>query len=687
MNTMDADGRGPEPVSDSSKLQQEIDRARAEIFALRRLLNEREMQIDDMLSSTSWRVMAPLRNIGDRFKQQRWLAGLGLAKSRRGPSFAIDPSEYQRWMRLYSTVDDGMRARLAAHVDRLPARPLISVIMPSYNIDPKWVEEAIGSVRRQIYPHWELCISDDASTVAGVRELLEREAAGDKRIKVTFRAVNGHISANSNTALDLATGDYVALMDADDLLPPDALFWVAHEIALHPDTDLIFSDEDKIDDAGHRFDPYFKPAWNAALMLSQNAFCHLGVFRRSLVEHVGRFREGYEGAQDHDLVLRCADATAPEHIRHIPRILYHWRASEQSTAAGLDSKPYAWQAGHRAIEDHLQRRGIGGRVEPAVGSFYQVVYAAPGAPPRISIIMPTTMRNSATPRCLQSVLTKTRYKNFELLLVASDRDLEAGHARGKFASMLNDPRVRAIAHKSAPFNFSWVNNRGAAEAHGELLCFLNDDVEVISEDWLDQLVARIGIDGVGAVGPMLYYPSGLVQQAGVLLGIGGVADHAFRHLRPGQVGYFGRAALEQDYSCLTAACLLVRRELFEAINGFDVTLPTAFNDVDLCIRMRRAGARLVWTPAAKMIHHESTTFGPHDSPVRAGQFSRDVEVMRERWHEVLDNDPSYNPNLSLDPGHQFQLTAPPRTSFWSGALEPGSLDAPVSRTSALKTGG
>jgi GT2 family glycosyltransferase len=680
---MDAKGPGPEPASEADRLQQEIERSRAEIFALRRLVNERELQIDDMLSSTSWRITAPLRNLGDRFKQQRWLARFSLAASRRGPSFAIDPSEYERWTRLYSTVDDGAHARLSAHVDRLPARPLISVIMPSYNIDPKWVSEAISSVRRQIYPRWELCISDDASTTPGLRELLEREAATDTRIRVTFRPVNGHISANSNSAFDLASGDYIALMDADDLLPPDALFWVAHEIALHPETDLIFSDEDKIDDAGHRFDPYFKPAWNPALMLSQNAFCHLGVFRRSLVEQVGRFREGYEGAQDHDLALRCADATTADRIRHIPRVLYHWRASAQSTAAGLDSKPYAWQAGHRAIEDSLKRRGINGRVEPALGSFYQVIYAAPDPLPHVSIIMPTTMLNKVTPRCLQSVLTKTRYANFELLLVASDRDHEAARARGRFASFLKDRRVRAVEHKSAPFNFSWVNNRGAVEARGDLLCFLNDDVEVISEDWLDQLVARIGVDGVGAVGPMLFYPSGLVQQAGVLLGVGGVADHAFRNMRPGQTGYFGRAALEQDYSCLTAACLLVRRELFEAVNGFDVTLPTAFNDVDLCIRMRHVGARLVWTPAAQMYHHESTTFGPHNSPGRAGQFSRDVEIMRERWHDALDNDPSYNPNLSLDPKHQFQLAAPPRTIFASSTFELGTHDASISRTSAL----
>lgn len=656
--------------------RREIDRLRAENFALKRSLTEREREIADLHATTSWRITAPLRAAVIALRQRRWLRRKQAPRTRRD-TFEIDREEYRRWIKAYSTVDAAMRARLAAAVGALPSRLLISVIMPSYNIDPRWMREAVDSVRAQIYPHWELCISDDASTLAGVRELIEQYARDDSRIRVTFRATNGHIAANSNSALALATGDYIALLDADDLLTEDALFWVAHEIALDPATDMIFSDEDKIDTQGERFDPYFKPAWNPALMLGQNAFCHLGVYRRALVEQVGRFREGREGAQDHDLVLRCAEASAPERIRHIPRILYHWRAAAHSTAAGVDTKPYAVNAGMITIEDVLRRRGIAGRVVPA-GNFYRVVYDVPEPPPLVSIVVPTTFRNAVTHRCLKSVLEKTQYRNFELLLLATARDLAAGRAAN--GELLGDPRVRTITHETQPFNYSQVNNLGAREARGSLLCFLNDDVEVISTDWLDTLVARVCLDGAAAAGPMLYYPDGQIQHAGVLLGVGGVADHAFRTVERGQAGYFARAALEQDYSGVTAACIVTRRAVFESLGGFDVDLPAAFNDVDLCIRIRQSGARIVWTPAAELYHHESLTYGAHNSTPRAAQFEHDVMVMRGRYGPVLDSDPAYNPNLSFDREHQFQLAAPPRTAFASPALQLGS---PVSRTARL----
>ncbi len=659
--------------SELADARREIGRLRAENFRLKRSLALSERKAGDLLASTSWRITAPLRILVDALRKRRWVP----SPAPHRESFDIETGEYQRWLRSYSSVDAAMRAKLAAAVATLPARPLISVIMPSYNIDPRWMRAAIESVRDQIYPHWELCISDDASTLPGVRELLEDYAARDKRIRVAFRAVNGHISANSNSALELASGDYVALLDADDLITEDALFWVAHEIALHPDTDLIFSDEDKIDEEGVRFDPYFKPAWNPALMVGQNAFCHLGVYRRSLVEQAGRFREGFEGAQDHDLVLRCAEASAPERIRHIPRVLYHWRAVAHSTASALETKPYAINAGLMVVEDHLRRRGIAARVEPVL-NFYQAAYPLPDPPPLVSIVMPTTLRNAVTQRCLRSILGKTSYRNVELLLLVTEADLANG--RAAFADALNDPRVRALTYRTDAFNYSSVNNIGAAQARGSLLCFLNDDVEVIGADWLGTLVARVMLDGVGAAGPMLYYPADRIQHAGVLLGVGGVADHAFRNAGRGQAGYFARAALEQDYSCVTAACMVVRRDLFRQVQGFDEDLPTAFNDVDFCIRLRRTGARIVWTPAAELYHHESLTYGAHNSPARAEQFEQDVLIMGSRWEGVLERDPAYNPNLSFDRELQFHLAVPPRTPFGADAWAPGTA---VSRTSRL----
>jgi len=589
---------------------------------------------------------------------------------------------YQSWIKGFDDVTPELRQAMAADVSRWPSRPLISVIMPSYNIDPKWMSQAIDSVRKQIYPNWELCISDDASTITGIRPLLEHYAALDTRIHVTFRSENGHISVNSNTALDLASGNYIALMDADDLLSEDALFWVGREIAIHPEVDLIFSDEDKIGEDGKRFDPYFKPAWNPALMLSQNAFCHFGVYRRSLVEEVGRFRKGYEGAQDYDLVLRCAAKTTSDCIRHIPRVLYHWRALPSSTAAETSIKSYAWDAGRRAIADYLEQTGIRARVEPALGVFYQVDYEAPRPPPLVSLVVPTTLAGATPAKCILSALSKSTYENFELLILAHANHIRAAEKNPEFAQILTDGRVRIIEYAKTPFNFSAVSNLGARSARGDRLCFLNDDVEVITEDWLERLVARVSLDGVSAAGAMLYYPADRIQHAGVILGLGGVADHAFKHRRRGYHGPFGRGGLEQDYSCVTAACVLIRRKAFDDVGGFDESLPVAFNDVDLCIKLRRSGGRIIWTPTVEMYHHESLTFGHHDAPERRAQFQHDVRLMRERWNDVLDSDPCYNPNLGIMPGSVFSLAWPPRLPDPMQVVT-GLAGTSISRTSQL----
>src|SRR6267154_1622374 len=345
---------GLESADPVTVLMAELERAQAENAVLTGALNDRRREIDALLSSTSWRITKPLRAVVRRL---RGMLGTrrGVSSANGGDDTSISAHGYGEWVRSFSALSTAARMVLLSRIERFGSKPLISVVMPSYNIEPEYLGAAIESVRRQIYPHWELCISDDASTLAGVRECLEAHASQDPRIRVTYLSKNGNICVNSNSALALATGDYVAFLDADDLLAEDALFWVAQTVAAHPDVDLIYTDEDKVDKTGRRFDPHFKTAWNPALMLSQNAFSHLGVFRRSLVEKVGRFRQGYEGAQDHDLLLRCASATAADRIRHIPRVLYHWRTLAHSTAQGIEAKPYAWAAGRRAIEDHLRR--------------------------------------------------------------------------------------------------------------------------------------------------------------------------------------------------------------------------------------------------------------------------------------------------------------------------------------------
>jgi GT2 family glycosyltransferase len=627
------------------------------------------IHVERGLGWAKWIVARAVRRV--QFRARRLLTHSRLASR-----------QYRRWIQKYGLITPALREKMREEIATWPAQPSISVIMPSYNIDPKWISQAIESIHRQIYPHWELCISDDASTLPGIRPLLERFATDDPRIRVTFRNENGHISVNSNSALALARGEYVALLDADDLLSEDALFWVAREIAAHPDVDLLFSDEDKIDRDGKRFGPYFKSAWNPALMLSQNAFSHLGIFRRSLVQEVGGFRKGFEGSQDYDLVLRCAERTVPDRIRHIPRVLYHWRALPDSTASTSSAKSYAWEAGRKAIAEHLQRLGASAQVKPTLRSYYQVEYDGPAPAPLVSVIVPTTLSTGTTAKCLASVLTKSTYENFQLVLLARSDRIGAAQHGAPLAKILNHPRVRMVEYKDQSFNFSRVCNLGARSSDGILLCFLNDDVEVVSEDWLDRLVARAHLKDVGAVGAMLYYPSNAVQHAGVILGVSGIADHAWKHWPRSYAGYFGRAVLEQDLTCVTAACMLVRREVFETVGGFDESLPIAFNDVDLCIKIRQTGARIVWTPTVEMYHHESLSLGRHDSPARREQFRHDVTVLQTRWRDVLGDDPCYNPNLSLKPGATFSLAWPPRGPDPTQAIA-GGIASGISRTSRL----
>ncbi len=577
--------------------------------------------------------------------------------------YKTQEGNYQLWIQNYDTLTDTDREVFRKAMEGFTTNPLISVVMPVYNTPKQWLVKAIESVRSQIYPHWELCISDNASTLPDVRKVLDEYARLDPRIHVVYRETNGHICANSNTALTLATGEFIALMDSDDELPEHALFWVAHEIDRHPDVDLIYSDEDKISEGGIRFDPYFKPDWNPALMLSQNTFSHFGVYRHSLVKKVGGFREGLEGSQDWDLVLRCSENTTEERIRHIPRILYHWRAIPGSTASalGIEEKPYAWTAGKRAIEEYLERRDTPGIVSAKLICHHQVTYFSEGFFPKVSLVMPSTCKLHLLKPCMESLLSRTTYPDFEILLVINEISYHIPEQAEFLEKLDSDPRIRILVYEDQPFNYSKLNNWAIAQTQSPVLCLINDDIEVITSDWLEKLVVRTRISKVGAVGPLLLYPDDRIQHAGVILGLAGSAGHQFTGLTKGHGGYFGRAGLEQDLSCVTAACMVLKKEVFDAVGGFNEELAVAFNDVDLCIRIRNAGWRILWTPEVELYHHEAASIGKHDSPERASLFQADVALMRKLWGETLDNDPFYNPNLSLDsPNHD--LAFPPRIS-------------------------
>lgn len=649
-------------------------------------------------SSTSWRLSSPVRLVGRqllRIKitakalvyaasmcggyggllQHAWRAyrdegftGIRrravFSAARGAPASVIayagpQENDYNEWLRQYDTLTDQDREKVQARISQLSSRPLISVLMPVYNPPLEMLESAILSVQKQAYPNWELCIADDASPNAGVRGLLQRHAAQDTRIKLALRPENGHISAASNTALALASGAYVALLDNDDLLHELALFWVADEIASHPEAGLIYSDEDKVDVAGNRFDPYFKPEWNPDLFRSHNMVCHLGVYRTDLVRSLGGFREGFEGAQDYDLALRCTEQLAARQVVHIARVLYHWRSHPGSTAQAGSEKGYALLAGQRALDEHFSRTGVSAKAELLDFGMYRAHYVLPSAVPLVSLIIPTRNGLHLVKQCIDSIFAKTSYENYEIIIVDNNSDDPA--TLDYFASVAVDARVRVLRDES-PFNFSALNNAAVRQARGDYIGLLNNDVEVISPQWLDEMMGLAMQPGVGAVGARLWYPNNTLQHGGVITGLGGVAGHSHKHLERGAPGYFYHAQLIKTLSVVTAACLIIKKSIFLEVGGLNETdLKIAFNDVDFCLRVRQAGYRNIWTPYAELYHHESATRGYEDTPEKQSRFAKEVQYLKERWGESLTHDPAYSPNLTLD-REDFSYAWPPRVS-------------------------
>jgi O-antigen biosynthesis protein len=565
---------------------------------------------------------------------------------------------YVAWVKEFDTVGPSERIVLRRDQRALRRHPLFSIVMPVYNPDVGYLSSAIDSVRAQIYENWELCMADDASTDESVAAILKQYAAADSRIKVTFRQRNGHIAACSNSALELATGEWVALLDQDDLLPEHALAAVAATIEQHPEAGLIYSDEDKIDESGARCLPFFKPDWNPELLLGQNYVSHFGVYRRALLREIGGFREGYEGSQDHDLALRCVEKLAPAQIRHIPRVLYHWRMVEGSAAAVAEAKPYAPKAARRAIADHLQRRNIAGAVAacPENREWYRVIYHLPSPYPLVSIIIPTRDHVTLLQRCLTSIREKTDYAPIEVVIVDNGSTEPDTHA------FLRDLAREANVHiltEPGEFNFSRLINRGVRAARGEVVALMNNDVETEQSGWLREMISHAVRPEVGAVGARLWYPDGTLQHAGVVLGLHGVANHAFQHFPPQPVAPMNRTfVLAQNYSAVTAACMVLRKTVFHEVDGFDENLPKNFNDVDFCLRLRERCWQIIWTPYANLIHHESASRGRGSGLAERTQLLREAAYMQNRWGEQLRHDPFYSPNFSQ--ALAFTLAWPPR---------------------------
>jgi glycosyltransferase involved in cell wall biosynthesis len=587
--------------------------------------------------------------------------GTGKQKTTGSKKKKIDPKKernnYAAWLRRYDLLSEVDRSAMRARAEAFRVKPLISILMPTYNTEPQWLIEAIESVRTQLYPYWELCIADDASTRGDLRAILEHYAREDPRIKVTFRSENGHISEASNTALTLATGAWVALLDHDDVLREHALYWVVDAINRNRSARLVYSDEDKLHDGGKRSSPHFKCDFNEDLFRSYNMICHLAAYDTSLLRELGGFRAGFEGAQDYDLALRFVDKLAVDQIVHVPRVLYSWRVHPASTAEASAAKPYALQAGQRAIDEHLQRRGLVGHTEVTDFGMYRVRYALPANVPKVSIVIPTRNAWELVKQCIDSIVQQTAYPNYEILLV--DNGSDDPESLTYFEELEKTGHTRVI-RDARPFNYSALNNAAVNAADGDVVCLMNNDVEVISPEWLSEMVALALQPNVGAVGARLWYPNNRLQHGGVILGIGGVAGHAHKHMTRGRYGYFGRGSVIQSLSAVTAACLVVKKSTYQQVGGLnEPDLQIAFNDVDFCLRLREAGYRTVWTPFADLYHHESATRGHENTPEKRARFSREVLFMKARWGKILDEDPAYSPNLTLQ-HEDLSLAWPPR---------------------------
>lgn len=563
-----------------------------------------------------------------------------------GPEAQTD-AEYRAWVAAHDTLSDDDRDAIRRHIDRMAERPLISVVMTAYRSDPYLLREAVASVRTQLYPHWELCIAEDRSPGDETWRLLSALAAEDDRIKIVRRDANGGIAAATNSAIELATGEFVAFLDHDDLLAERALYEVAAELDANPDAALIFSDEDKIDERGRRSQPHHKTDWNAELMLGVNAVNHLTVIRRDVLTELGGLREGFDGAQDHDLILRAAEHIGAARIRHIPWVLYHWRWQGKQGSYSRARLAECAAAAARAVREHLERTGQAAAVEETAGAarWLRVRRAVPAPRPLVSIIVPTRDRAELVAQCAEGVLNRTAYGPLELLIV--DNGSVEPKTLALFETLKRDARVRVLP-APGPFNFSGLNNLAAADARGEVLVLLNNDISMIGADWLDELVAQAVRPNVGAVGAKLFYPDGSLQHAGVVLGVGDVEQRVAGHLYAGaganHAGYQGHLALARNVSAVTAACLAIRKSVYQSVGGMDAEhLAVAFNDVDLCLKVRAAGYDIVWTPYAALYHHESASRGSDLAPEAAARFQREVQVMRARWGPVLDSDPFYGP--------------------------------------------
>lgn len=587
-----------------------------------------------------------LLSLENRQKNAEYIREKGLGKfvqyvgTYQPESVSVD---YEEWLKDHAAGKKELKRQRTAVFSYMP---LISIVIPLYNTPQEYLKEIVDSVIAQTYGNWQLCLADGSEGDA-TGEFLRKKYKKEIRISYKKLTENKGISENTNAALKLAMGDYVMLCDHDDVLAPDALFHIVKAIT-EKKADVVYTDEDKISmDGKYYFEPNFKPDFNLFRLRENNYICHIFAVKREILEQVGDFRPEYDGAQDFDLILRCCEKA--EKIVHVPRVLYHWRSHMNSTAANPESKRYAFEAGRKAVEAHYERLGIPAKVELTDRPGWYRSHVEIQGEPRISIIIPNKDHMDDLELCVSSIEKKSTWKNYEILIVENNSEKKETFAY--YEELKNRyENVRILTWKKE-FNYSAINNFAAKEAGGEYLLFLNNDVEIITSSWMEEMLQICQQKDVGITGAKLYYPDDTIQHAGVVIGLGGIAGHIMCRASREEIGYMGRMVCVQEISAVTAACMLVKASVFKVVKGFDEELRIAFNDIDLCMKVRAAGQKVVFTPYAELYHYESKSRGLEDTPEKQLRFDKEVKCFRRKWErELLKGDPYYSPNLSLKEG-------------------------------------
>ena len=685
----------------------------SEPAALQHLLDQRDQELAALRASSSWRLTAPWRLVGRALRKLRRMTTKASACIDVQPKEARD---YAQWINQFETSSPEVSANLRAQIDGFAVLPLFSILMPCQTPTLAQLEATLTSVQRQIYPNWELCIAAPADTGMVLRAQLARWEAAEPRIKVSFAAPEvssasvGRLAALTNHALGMVStaahnpSQWVLRLNTTDLIADKAIYSTARAINDHENCQIIYADEDVLDAADQRCEPYFKCDWNPDLHVSNNLIGRFGMYATALVREVGGYCDDSDDVMDFDLSLRCVEWVKAEHICHVPQVLFHARphlpqnGATAQTHATLSAAGRATDAGKLALDAHFRRQGILAKAEN-LGYGYRVRYALPIAMsssvalpvpaavpslPLVSLIIPTRNGLALLRQCIDSIVQKTTYRQYEIVVVDNGSDDPA--TLTYFQSLSQTPNIRVL-RIDAPFNYSALNNAAVKVAKGELIGLVNNDIEVMTPDWLGELVSHALRPGVGAVGARLWFPDKTLQHGGIILGIHGWAAHAHNHFPRGSLGYQGRMALVSEFSAVTGACLLVRKSSFEAVGGLnEVDLKISCNDVDFCLKLKKIGLRNVWTPFADLVHHESATRGFEDTPAKKARFASELAYMQQHWGDTLHRDPAYSPNLTLD-NQDFSLAWPPRTPSLSRNLDLQPGQAPLyERLTTLRRG-